>query len=416
MNETKPFSIPKMLVMKAYKLIKANAGAAGVDHQSLAMFEQELKDNLYKVWNRMSSGSYFPPPVKAVMIPKKTGGERILGIPTVGDRVAQMVVKLILEPEMDRHFLPDSYGYRPNKSALDAIGITRQRCWKYDWVVEYDIKGLFDNIPHDLLLKAVRKHTQCKWILLYIERWLKVPIQMPGEKLVERTQGVPQGGVISPLLSNLFLHYVFDLWMKRYHPNLPWCRYADDGLVHCNSEAQAQEILRQLSERYAACGLELHTDKTKIVYCKDKQRPKCYANMTFDFLGYTFRPRLVKHRKKPILFVSFAPAVSKTAQKAMRTETRSSRFYRRVDISLEEIAQQYNPVLRGWMNYYGHYHRSALYPVFAHFNRTLVKWAMHKYKKLKRHKTRASQFIEKVAKQTPDLFIHWKIGVLSMVV
>lgn len=414
MNETKPYSIPKMLVMKAYKLVKANAGAAGVDHQSLASFEQDLKNNLYKVWNRMSSGSYFPPPVKAVVIPKKSGGERTLGIPTVGDRVAQMVVKLTLEPEMDRHFLPDSYGYRPNKSALDAIGITRQRCWKYDWVVEYDIKGLFDNIPHDLLLKAVIKHTQCKWTLLYIERWLRVPIQTPEGQLVERTQGVPQGGVISPLLSNLFLHYVFDIWMKRNHPILPWCRYADDGLVHCKSEAQAQEILSQLHERFAVCGLELHPDKTKIVYCKDAYRPKRHANTTFDFLGYTFRPRLVKHSKKPQLFVSFTPAVSKTAQKAMRTKTRNRRFYRITEISLKEISRQYNPVLQGWMNYYGRYRRSALYPVYLHFNRTLVKWAMRKYKKLKGHKTRACQFIEKVAKQTPHLFVHWKIGVLGM--
>lgn len=325
-----------------------------------------------------------------------------------------MVVKLILEPMIDQHFLPDSYGYRPNKSALDAIGITRQRCWKYDWVLEYDIKGMFDNIPHDLLLKALRKHTQCKWILLYVERWLTAPMQTSGGELVERTRGVPQGGVVSPLLSNLYLHYVVDLWLNRRYPSLPWCRYADDGLLHCKNEKQAQEILSQLRERFAECGLQLHPDKTKIVYCKDELRPKQWSNTTFDFLGYTFRPRLVRHSKKPRLFVSFSPAVSRSTQKAMRLETRNRRFYCKTELSLKEIARQYNPVLRGWMNYYGRYHHSALYSVYSHFNRTLVKWAMHKYKKLKGHKTRACQFIEKVAKQTPNLFVHWQIGVLKM--
>lgn len=224
MKETTPFTISKQLVMQAYKRVKANAGAAGIDQQSLECFGKGLKNNLYKLWNRMSSGSYFPPPVKAVAIPKKTGGERILGVPTVADRIAQKVVKLTLEPEMDKHFHPDSYGYRPNKSALDAVGVTRQRCWQYDWVVEFDIKGLFDNIPHDLLMKAVRKHTDCKWSLLYIERWLKAPMQMPEGQATERTQGTPQGGVISPLLSHLFLHYVFDVWMSKRHSTLSWCR------------------------------------------------------------------------------------------------------------------------------------------------------------------------------------------------
>jgi RNA-directed DNA polymerase len=400
--------------MKAYQLIKANAGAAGVDQQSLASFDQDCKRNLYKLWNRMSSGSYFPPPVKAVAIPKKTGGERILGVPTVADRMAQMVVKLKLEPEVDKHFLPDSYGYRPNKSALDAVGVTRQRCWKYDWVVEFDIKGLFDNIAHDLLMKAVRKHTDCKWILLYIERWLKAPLQTPEGQLVERTQGTPQGGVVSPLLSNLFLHYVFDIWISRQHPGLPWCRYADDGLIHCKTEKQAQAILSQLHQRFAACRLALHPGKTKIVYCKDELRNRHYAQTTFDFLGYRFRPRLVKHSQKPRLFVSFSPAVSPIAQKAMRAETRSRQFYRKTAMSLNEISRRYNPVLRGWMNYYGRYFRSALYAVFAHFNRTLVAWAMRKYKKLKGHKTRAARLIERAAKQNPRLFVHWEIGMLKM--
>ncbi len=414
MNQTKHFSIAKSQVMQAYRLIKANAGAAGVDQQSLKDFDRDLKNNLYKIWNRMSSGSYFPPAVKAVAIPKKTGGERILGVPTVADRIAQMVMKLNLEPELEPYFLPDSYGYRPNKSALDAIEVTRSRCWKYDWVIEYDIRGLFDNIPHDLLLKAVRKHTQCKWILLYIERWLTAPLQTSDGQCVTRTKGVPQGGVASPLLSNLFLHYVVDIWMHRRYPNLPWCRYADDGLIHCKTQKQAQEILCLLSERFAECGLELHPEKTKIVYCKDELRKGDYANTAFDFLGYQFRPRLVKHSKKPCLFVSFSPAVSPVAMKAMRAQTRSQGFYRRTEISLEDIARQFNPVLLGWINYYGRYHRSALYSVLTHFNTTLVKWAMHKYKKLRGHKTRACYFIQAIAKKLPHLFCHWRTGVLTM--
>jgi RNA-directed DNA polymerase len=234
--KTKPYIIPKWQVMRAFELVKANAGAAGVDQQSIQDFEGNLKDNLYKLWNRLSSGSYIPPPVKAVAIPKKDGGERILGVPTVSDRIAQMVVKLEFEPQVEPHFLADSYGYRPNKSALDAVGVTRERCWRYDWVLEFDIKGLFDNIPHDLLLKAVRKHTDSPWVRLYIERWLTAPMQMQNGELIKRERGTPQGGVVSPILSNLFLHYVFDMWLQKHYPKTQWCRYVDDDLVHCRSE------------------------------------------------------------------------------------------------------------------------------------------------------------------------------------
>jgi group II intron reverse transcriptase/maturase len=210
LSETKAYDIPKLQVFEAYHRVKDNAGAAGVDKQSLEDFAKDLKDNLYKIWNRMSSASYFPPAVKGVLIPKKSGGERLLGVPTVADRIAQMVVKLEIEPLLEPHFLPDSYGYRPGKSALDAVGVTRRRCWQHDWVLEFDIKGLFDNIDHDLLMKAVGKHVQCKWALLYIKRWLTAPMQLPDGSLTARVKGVPQGGVASPLLSNLFLHYVFD--------------------------------------------------------------------------------------------------------------------------------------------------------------------------------------------------------------
>lgn len=403
---TKPFDISKQLVMQAYELVKANAGAGGVDQQSLADFEKKRKDNLYKIWNRLSSGSYFPPPVKAVAIPKKAGGERILGIPTIGDRIAQTVVTLCFEPCVEPYFLPDSYGYRPNKSALDAIGVTRKRCWDYDWVLEFDIRGLFDNISHELLLKAVRRHTDCKWVTLYIERWLKAPLQLKDGTLVQRDRGTPQGGCISPVLSNLF----FDMWMTQKHPDKPWCRYADDGLVHLRTEKAAQELLLALKERFEECGLELHPVKTRIVYCKDGRRKKDKPNKTFDFLGYTFRARVCKNTKRNSLFVNFTPAVSKIALKTMRAKTRRDNLRNRTDLSLKEIAKWYNPILQGWLNYYGRYSRSWLYPVWRHFNKTLVAWAMRKYKHFRRRKTRASLFLEKIMKQQPKLFVHWRNG------
>lgn len=412
MEKTKQFDIPKRLFVKAYKVVKANAGSAGVDQQSLSDFEKNLKDNLYKLWNRMSSGCYFPTPVKAVPIPKKSGGERILGVPTVGDRICQMVVKLIFESKVEPYFLPDSYGYRPNKSALDAIGVTRQRCWKYDWVLEFDIRGLFDNIPHELLMKAVSKHTSEKWMVLYIERWLRAPMQREDGTVIPRDCGTPQGGVISPILSNLFLHYVFDKWMDRTHPETPWCRYADDGLAHCKSENQAQKLLSELTERFKQCGLELHPEKTKIVYCKDGNRRGIYSRTSFDFLGYTFRGRVCRSKQNN-LFVGFTPAISKAAQKSMRAKTRRYNMRNRTDLSLKDIAKWYNPVLQGWLNYYGKYSRSALYSVWNHFNRTIIAWAMKKYRHLRERKTEAVKFLERICKRDPGLFVHWRQGLIG---
>lgn len=410
MEKTKPFNISKQLFEQAYKLVKANAGAAGVDQQSLEDFERNLKDNLYKLWNRMSSGCYFPPPVKAVPIPKKSGGERILGIPTVGDRICQMVAKLVFEPVVEPYFLPDSYGYRPNRSALDAIEVTRKRCWQYDWVLEFDIKGLFDNIPHERLMKAVQKHTQEKWVLLYIERWLKAPMQHADGSRVARGLGTPQGGVVSPVLSNLFLHYVFDQWMQCNHPEMPWCRYADDGLVHCKTEQQAQQLLEELAQRFKECGLELHPVKTKIVYCKDGNRKKDYPNKSFDFLGYTFRARSCRNNKLKVMFTNFTPAVSPSALKSMRAKTRKLNIRNRTELSLNEIGKWYNPILQGWLNYYGRYTCSALYALWRHVNITLISWARSKYLHLKRHKTKAAIFLERIAKKQPWLFVHWRVG------
>ena len=276
-------------------------------------------------------------------------------MPTVADRVAQMVVKRVIEPILDPNFLADSYGYRPNKSALDAVGATRERCWKYDWVLEFDIKGLFDNIDHELLLRAVRKHITCKWALLYIERWLKAPMVQEDGTMIERSRGTPQGGVVSPILANLFMHYTFDLWMARTHSDLPWCRYADDGLVHCRTGHEAEAFKAELQARLAECHLEMHPTKTKVVYCKDGKRKGKYPNVKFDFLGYCFRPRLVRRFRDNSLFGGFNPAVSSSAMKTMRETIRGLNLRRQTQLSLQDIAKQLNPLLRGWIAYYGRF-------------------------------------------------------------
>jgi RNA-directed DNA polymerase len=405
----KPFNIDKRLVYEAYKTVKSNRGAAGVDGQSIEQFEADLSRNLYKIWNRMSSGSYSPPPVRAVSIPKKSGGERILGVPTVADRVAQMVVKLVIEPTLDPIFLADSYGYRPYKSALDAVGVTRERCWKYNWVLEFDIKGLFDNIDHELLLRAVRKHITCKWALLYIERWLNAPMVQEDGTTIERTRGTPQGGVVSPIMANLFMHYTFDLWMTRTHPDLLWCRYADDGLVHCRTEQEAEALKAELQARLAACHLEMHPTKTKVVYCKDGKRKGKYPNVKFDFLGYCFRPRLALNSRNKSLFWSFTPAVSSSAMKDMREAIRDLNLWHQTQLTLQDIAQKLNPLLRGWIAYYGRYARSMLGPVFWYVNQKLRAWVMRKFKRFKHHPIQASEFLRKLAETRVDLFVHWSI-------
>src|SRR3954466_14371738 len=406
----KPFHIEKRWVYEAYQAIRSNGKAAGVDGQTLEQFEANLPGNLYKLWNRMSSGTYFPPPVRAVPIPKRSGGERILGVPTVADRVAQMVVKRAIESTLESVFLADSYGYRPNKSALDAVGVTRKRCWKYDWVLEFDIRGLFDNINHEFLLRAVRKHVTCKWALLYIERWLKAPMVREDGTSIERHCGTPQGGVVSPILSNLFLHYAFDLWMTRTHPDLPWCRYADDGLVHCRSEQEAEALKGELQARLAECRLELHPTKTKIVYCKDGKRNGTYPNTKFDFLGYCFRPRLVRSSRDGKLFWGFNPAVSPSALKDMRTTIRDLGLLHQIQLSLEEIARQINPLLRGWIEYYGRYAPSALSPLLRYVNQRVLAWVMRKYKGFRAYKVRASRFLQQLARDRASLFVHWRTG------
>jgi RNA-directed DNA polymerase len=411
MKKAKPFAIPKRAVWNAYKKVRANKGAAGIDGVSMAEFDRKLSGNLYKLWNRLSSGSYFPPPVKAVPIPKKGGGERILGVPTVADRIAQTVVKDYLEPILEPVFLDDSYGYRPGRSALDALAVTRQRCWRHDWVLEFDIRGLFDNIDHELLLRAVRFHTHCRWVLLYIERWLTAPFCTSAGQIQPRTRGTPQGGVVSPLLANLFLHYVFDAWMGRNCPRIPWVRYADDGLAHCRTRRQAEWLLRQLTARFAECKLQLHPQKTRIVYCHDDDRRLDFPEMSFDFLGYCFRPRRARNRRGKY-FVSFLPAISPRSEKAVRQQIHDWRMHLKPDKSIEDLSRMFNPVIRGWIQYYGRFYKSRLYRALRHLNHALVHWARRKYKKLARHRRRAEHWLGRLARRDRRLFAHWQLGVL----
>jgi len=357
----------------------------------------------------MSSGSYFPPPVKLVEIDKKEGGVRPLGIPTVADRVAQMAAKIMLEPSVEPCFHPDSFGYRPGKSALDAVGKARERCWRYDWVLDIDIKGFFDNLRHDLLMRALHKHTDNKWILMYIERWLKVPMQSKDGTFISRDKGTPQGGVISPLLANLYLHYCMDEWLRINHPQNPFERYADDSVLHCKTEKEAQELKDALGARLSECGLELHPEKTKIVYCKDDDRRGNYPVTKFDFLGYTYSCRRSKNRWGKY-FVNFSPAVSNRSKKKMRQELRKWRIHLRSDKSLTDISRMINPMLRGWINYYGKFYKSELYCVFIHLNRILVRWAERKYKRLKGHSRKAGYWMGNIARREPSLFCHWQWG------
>lgn len=413
MQETKPYSISKRAVIAAYERVKANKGTYGVDDQSIQDFERKLNNNLYKIWNRMSSGSYFPKPVKAVAIPKKNGGTRLLGIPTVEDRIAQMVVKLYFEPNVESIFYEDSYGYRPNKSAIQAIDVTRTRCWRKDWVLEFDIKGLFDHIRHDYLMEMVNRHTKEEWILLYIERWLVAPFQMEDGTLVPRTSGTPQGGVISPVLANLFLHYVFDDFMAKEFPTIPWARYADDGIAHCASLKQAKYLQRRLEERFMRFGLELNLDKTRIVYCKDDDRKGNHEYTSFDFLGYTFRPRHAMN-KYGKFFTNFLPAMSEKAKKSIRKTVREWKLQHKPDKELRDLANIFNSQIQGWINYYTHYYKSEIYDVLRYINQRLVYWVRRKYKK-RNARRRAEYWLGEIAKRDRDLFAHWKFGILPSV-
>lgn len=411
MGDAKPYLIPKRLVWEAYKRVRANRGAAGVDGESIAAFEADLQGNLYKLWNRMSSGSYFPPPVRQVEIPKKGGGVRPLGVPTVADRVAQTVVKMVLEPVVEPVFHPDSYGYRPNKSALDAVATARRRCWRADWVIDLDIRAFFDSLDHDLILRAVAHHTENPWVRLYIARWLKAPVHLADGSDQERTKGTPQGGVVSPLLANIFMHYAFDAWMTRAMPDIPFERYADDAVVHCKSEEQARRVLEAIRGRLSECGLELHAEKTRLVYCKDSDRKDDHEHVKFDFLGFTFQPRRAKNRRGTF-FISFLPAISTRAANTVRAKIRGWRMAAtRNNQTLEDLARLTDPVVRGWMNYYGRFFRSKCVQVLRHLNDALVAWACRKYKRFRRRERAAAHWLGTIAKREPRLLALWSLGV-----
>ena len=356
----------------------------------------------------MSSGSYFPPPVKRVEIPKGDGRMRALGIPTVADRIAQMVVKDYLEPELEKIFHSDSYGYRPRRSARQAVSQTRKRCWQYDWVLDMDIKGFFDNIPHDLMLRAVQWHTQDAWVLLYVERWLKAPIQASSGEVTAPDKGTPQGGVISPLLANLFLHYAFDHWMDRHKPTMPFERYADDVVVHCKTMAEAIELQADIAERLAQCGLELHPDKTKVVYCKDANRTEAGYPNSFDFLGFCFRPRLSRNRHGKY-FVNFSPAISPGAKKRIYADIRGWEVHRRTGSTLKDLALLINPAVRGWIEYYGAFFQSELLFLVRHLDSKLCRWVIRKYKKRGANLKKALRWLQRSKEQKPDGFAHWQL-------
>ncbi len=402
----KSFDISKRLVFEAWERVRANTGAPGVDAVSTTEFANKERTNLYKLWNRMSSGSYFPGPVRAVEIPKDHGmGVRLLGVPNVADRVSQTAAAMLLEEKLEPIFHPDSYGYRPGRSAHDALAVARKRCWKQDWALDLDVRAFFDSVPHDLLLKAVAHHTDERWVLLYIERWLEAPMQMPDGSIVSREKGTPQGSPISPLLANLFMHYAFDRWMDREHPGCPFERYADDILVHCDTEEQARTLRADIATRLGALGLELHPDKTRAVYCKDGQRRGTSEHTSFDFLGYTFRARRASGRRG--LFVGYLPAMSQKARKAVGHKMRDWHLNRRTGTSLSDLARAINAQVRGWINYYGAFYRSELYSLEKRINEHLVRWAMHKFKRLRGKPTKAWAWLDAVRQQRPRLFAHW---------
>lgn len=413
MKETKSQPITKRMVWEAYKRVKSNGGSAGIDNVSLDKYEENLSKNLYKLWNRLSSGSYFPPPVKEVAIPKGEGKVRKLGIPTVADRVAQMVVKQYLEPRLETIFHNSSYGYRPNRSAHDAIGEARKNCWKISWVIDMDIKGFFDEINHDLMLKALSKHTDEKWIKMYVTRWLTAPVVTQKGEQLERTKGTPQGGVISPLLANLYLHYAYDKWMEINFPLIKFERYADDIILHCSTEKQAEYILTKVRTRLQECHLELHPTKTKIVYCRDDRRKLSTEKVDrFTFLGYEFKSRACKDKGGRI-FYSFNPAISSKAVKNIIKEFRELKIQKWVIATIEEVAEQLNAKIRGWINYYGKFHKSELHKVFRRLNFRLASWMRRKYKKLKRSWYQSRTRVKLLIEKQPNLFVHWKHGFKS---
>jgi RNA-directed DNA polymerase len=402
----KPFDVAKEEVAAAWVKVRKARGAPGADGVSIAEFEGNLEDNLYKVWNRMASGTYFPPPVRAVEIPKADGGTRMLGVPTVADRIAQTVAAARIGAVADGMFSDDSYGYRENRGALDAAGTCRERCWKYDWVLDLDVSKFFDSVSWDLMIKAVQAQEVPRWVVLYVKRWLAAPVQMPDGSVAEREAGTPQGSAVSPVLANLFMHYAFDTWMVREFPDCPFERFADDAVVHCRTLEQARQVRAALEARMGQVGLRLHPEKTKVVYCKDDNRRGPWDGpVSFDFLGFTFRARPVKGRRGK--FSGFNPAISGRNEKRLSAVISGWRLHRWVNLTDRELAAKISDQVRGWMSYYGRYHRSAMYSLLARINYHIQKWIRRKYKRLRPVKKMREAWARTTV-QYPGLFPHWK--------
>jgi RNA-directed DNA polymerase len=403
----KSYVIPKPLLWDAWLKVREKGGSAGADGVTIEQFEEDVKNRLFVLWNRMSSGSYFPGPVRAVDIPKKKGSRR-LGIPNIVDRVAQTAAAMALEGSVEQVFHDDSYGYRPGRSPLEAVAVCRERCFRKDWVLDVDIKSFFDSVPWGLTLKALARHTDQKWVLLYVERWLKAPMLMPDGSLVPREKGTPQGSPISPLIANLFLHYGFDAWMTREFPAVQFERFADDLVIHCVSESHARELREALARRLVEVGLELHPDKTRVVYCKDSNRRGTHEQVSFTFCGYTFRPRKAVNKKLGVAFTSFLPAVSPGKLSEMSRRAASWRLHRHTTWNLDDLAKEVNPVIGGWLNYYTAFYPSAVAPLCYRMDRHLVRWARWKYKRLARSGPRARTWLRGVHTREPELFVHWR--------
>ncbi|MFZ2146900.1 MAG: group II intron reverse transcriptase/maturase [Sedimentisphaerales bacterium] len=410
-DETKTVPVSRKMVWAAYKKVKSKHGSAGVDRISMEEFDADRSKHLYKLWNRMASGSYFPPPVKEVEIPKKDGRARKLGIPTISDRVGQMVVKEYLEPRFEILFSPNSYGYRPGKSAHQALEAVRENCRKTDWVIDLDIKGFFDDIDHGKLLLALEKHVTESWCLLYIKRWLTMPVRKESGELVQKQgKGTPQGGVISPLLANLFLHYAIDRWLDKTHPGVKYVRYADDTILHCRTKAQAEQVLQSVRERIQACGLELHPERTKLVYCRDYRRQEKHPVVKFEFLGYSFQPRTTMSKKTGKLFLGYDCAISISSKKRIADKLEELDIVNLNFKSIVGVAQFLEPYIRGWVNYYGKFRISAMNPVFQLLRKRLIRWVRKRYKRYRRNLNKAYDWLRRVHIQYPNLFYHWRLG------
>jgi len=410
---SKGIPITKQMVWESYKKVKSNKGSGGVDGISLATYSEDLSRNLYKLWNRLTSGSYYPQAVLQVEIPKKDDSNRKLGIPTIEDRIAQQVIKDYLEPRLEKEFHNSSYGYRPNRNAHQALEEVRQNVRQKAWVLDMDIKSFFDKVSHELLNKALTKHVEEDWVNLYINRWLLSPKQVEGELEVKQAgEGTPQGGVISPLLSNLFLHYALDKWMDKTHPGIKFVRYADDVIVHCATKSEADRILASIKSRLESCQLKLHEKKTKIVFCKNGRRRSEHRIVSFGFLGYGFQPR-PSATKSGKMFLGFDCAISKESQQKITKELRSTNFQKWTARSIEEIAEYFNSKLRGWLNYFGKFRRWKLNRIFKIFNARLTNWVRNRYKRLNKSYIKACKWLREYKLVNPELFVHWKYGFID---